>query len=1747
MSNFDIDSEIRLVVSGEKTLQQLSKALVDAGEDAEMIDHVLAETSKQMIATGRATDSYRKTVQKLGAELNKLSKFDARSALSQLDPVTRGDARAAAGDDRSETAAKMASQTSWEAYKKASDRRIAQAERNELRQAKTEFQAYTAQRIAGAKAVQQAERATARAQQESAEQLINMRYAQYDAAAAYTSIGIAAGAATAATIGMGASMERDFASVARTTGATGESLNNLESDLIDLSNTMPIVFKDITNVATIGAQLNVMEKDLADFTKVVTMFSSTTDASVDDTAMSMGRLSQLTSTAGEEMENLASAVYETGVTSVATESAILAMSSELATSGDLAGLTNHEIVGLSATLASLGLAPEGARGAIMKFFGDLDKATTEGGPKLAKFASVAGMSAGEFSEAWQNRPQEAISAFINGLGRIEDGGGAIKDTLRDLEITEIRYNKLLSVLGNNSELYADSLRTSAEAYKDGTALAEGYAIQTDNLLDKLIVLKNTLSTGFGSGSGGFIDDLKQMTDWAIRVTKAMSEFAQTPVGGRIVSITAAIAGGIAVWAAYRTAVALLRGNLAALATANQTLNASTMKTNQSLIGLAVTFARVAAGSEKAIAGVLGTSAALDKASASANGAAVATTRTQAAMSKVGGLAVGVAKFAGPMAAFAGAIHLGTMAWEAYSESIKTAEQKAEDFFGNFDGLAAAIADDTEAVGKGAGYIREVVVEYDNAGEAASNFSTGSGTVVSAQEAVAGATNTTSDALTTQTKYLGENTAEWIHNAVTTNEEFAALWGENSELLTSAGFDLETYFAKMLEGGDKGKVYVEGFLQTAKVNAKEASDAWDGYSDAQRRGTEIAGGDAEAALKRVGTTESLVTSLEKLVGIQENVNTAVDTSTNLSQINAAATKVFKTELDEANKSAEDMSDTLSDLVRDLSGETFNTAGVEDALNNLGQSLANNGAVFDVFSENGRANMDALRATINAMAVEAGDDSVAFANSVGGLLAAVQAQGAGAAGELDWVLQLLNATMGNQWGVDFSTEAARSNIRKFIADLIAQQEALAASIKMQNQYAAMTQVSPFNIQDTKVLAPQMDTSAIDGLRAMLNSMNASAGDTARATAGIGNGMAQVKREAGGAAKNTDKLGKAADKANKKIRTMSEYASDVAGVFARSMELRFGINNAKRDVSEAIADARNQIEKAEWPSIAELLSDKNNRKLFARQEARDSIVMLFRDLKDAAREAKDAVNDAAQAIKDANAQMQDLKAREAALLYWREVSLAYGNTARVMQIDAELAQVRAEQAKVSREAADAQRDLAAAQEAANNKSLTGNSTAAINNREDVRGLVNEHLAYIQALKDSGATQSTIDAAVKQSTKDFMAQGKALGFSESELKGYASAIEDSSKVTQGAALTQGEILEILQGVVGEYGEVAEAMLSAGYSQDEVNAYLAQARTKVKELAAELGASPSTIAKATNAIDDFVTIVKNVPKDVNVKINVRTPAESAIKEFLAKYDNNTVNIKAQGTGSVKSPVGGWPAVSVPVNGIKSISVDKVTTTDKVISVSKALASVIAAKRGANGKTGTIAVSKATATAVDTIAKSMGIPKAKAAELLADLITVATSIDTPKVNATTVKANNLTGALGPGPVKNRWGGIADGSIKAFARGGSVMNSRSVSRGRDTVHALLDPKEFVMNREAHSWYGTDFMQALNERKIPKEFHIPVVQHSAPQNGIQLVEVLPTQINQIVNAVVASIQPPLNMGDVYGASQQISSLQVGQGRG
>ena len=151
------------------------------------------------------------------------------------------------------------------------------------------------------------------------------------------------------------------------------------------------------------------------------------------------------------------------------------------------------------------------------------------------------------------------------------------------------------------------------------------------------------------------------------------------------------------------------------------------------------------------------------------------------------------------------------------------------------------------------------------------------------------------------------------------------------------------------------------------------------------------------------------------------------------------------------------------------------------------------------------------------------------------------------------------------------------------------------------------------------------------------------------------------------------------------------------------------------------------------------------FSSQSALDKITEGWRDLNDELAEYQQKV--------------QELTADRAITAYFLSVAEAYGDVLRAGVLRAKLA--------------DTDKELADAQEVTN-KTLTGNSKAAITNRKTITDLVGDYQDYIKSLAESGASQTTLKNAINQSKQDFIAQATALGFNATQLQKYTKSFDD-------------------------------------------------------------------------------------------------------------------------------------------------------------------------------------------------------------------------------------------------------------------------------------------------------------------------------------------------------------------------------------
>jgi TP901 family phage tail tape measure protein len=135
----------------------------------------------------------------------------------------------------------------------------------------------------------------------------------------------------------------------------------------------------------------------------------------------------------------------------------------------------------------------------------------------------------------------------------------------------------------------------------------------------------------------------------------------------------------------------------------------------------------------------------------------------------------------------------------------------------------------------------------------------------------------------------------------------------------------------------------------------------------------------------------------------------------------------------------------------------------------------------------------------------------------------------------------------------------------------------------------------------------------------------------------------------------------------------------------------------------------------------------------------------------------------IEKSKQELDGLTADRSQLEYFLSVAEAYGDTIRANQL-------RAEIAGLDENIADAT--------ANSSTELKGNSAAAINNRKRLSGLVSGYQDYITTLANSGASQATINKAIRASRQEFLDQALALGYSRDELGTYVGAFGDMKKI---------------------------------------------------------------------------------------------------------------------------------------------------------------------------------------------------------------------------------------------------------------------------------------------------------------------------------------------------------------------------------
>lgn len=289
--------------------------------------------------------------------------------------------------------------------------------------------------------------------------------------------------------------ETGLRGVKKTTGMTGRELKGFGNEISKMSTQIPISAKNLLGLSEVAGQLGIHgQKDLLAFTRVMAEMGSATNLAGEEGAASMAKFANIMGLdVGKNIRNVGDAIVRLGNNYATTENDIMMMSTRLAASGRLVGLTTPNVLGLATAMSSVGINAEAGGSAMSQVLNKLDKAVAEGGEKLEMFADVSGMSAQKFAKQWEDDPIKAVEAFMKGLDDTAKSGGNMNMILDSLGIKGIREANTVKSLSQNHELLSRAINESSKAYANGNDLAKEAAEAWDSFRNKLEKFKNTMN------------------------------------------------------------------------------------------------------------------------------------------------------------------------------------------------------------------------------------------------------------------------------------------------------------------------------------------------------------------------------------------------------------------------------------------------------------------------------------------------------------------------------------------------------------------------------------------------------------------------------------------------------------------------------------------------------------------------------------------------------------------------------------------------------------------------------------------------------------------------------------------------------------------------------------------------------------------------------------------------------------------------------------------------------------------------------------------------------------------------------------------------------------------------------------------------------------------------------------------------------------------------------------------------------
>jgi TP901 family phage tail tape measure protein len=360
--------------------------------------------------------------------------------------------------------------------------------------------------------------------------------------------------AVAASTGAAIEFESAMTGVAKTSDMSEKELAAFAEEVKELATVIPVTTTELAGIAEVAGQLGIADENLLEFSEIMAKLGTATTMTADNAATMLAQFANITQMSPEKYENLASTIVDLGNNFATTEQKITDMAQGIAAAGSLAGMSEADMLGLSAAVTSLGIETQAGSSAMSKLIAEMSAAAEKGGQlddlaavigkpieeiqkaldndkadkalksfakasgmraedfkkawdnardaeiTLDTFAQTAGMSAEEFKKAWGSDAIGTLTKFITGLNDTERNGKSATLVLEDLGITEVRMLRMILSLSKSGDLMTRALTTANRAWEENTALqveAEKRYATTESMITMTKNAWNNLGIAIG--------------------------------------------------------------------------------------------------------------------------------------------------------------------------------------------------------------------------------------------------------------------------------------------------------------------------------------------------------------------------------------------------------------------------------------------------------------------------------------------------------------------------------------------------------------------------------------------------------------------------------------------------------------------------------------------------------------------------------------------------------------------------------------------------------------------------------------------------------------------------------------------------------------------------------------------------------------------------------------------------------------------------------------------------------------------------------------------------------------------------------------------------------------------------------------------------------------------------------------------------------------------------------------------------